>query len=168
MKKRIILIDGMAGAGKTTVAALVAKKFPRTAIIGMDRIKTFVSDFERGFRDNSIARKVVLEMTKKYLELGLSVIIEHPFRTEDEIKVYEKLALKYKTSCYKFQLFTTPDIALKRITQRQKELERKVPQKRIKRNISFYRERSRLGFEVIDTTDIIATKVANIILNIIK
>ena len=60
----ILLLDGMTGAGKTTVSNTLAKKIPRIATFGLDTVKLLISDFERGDRDNNIGRDVVLAMTK--------------------------------------------------------------------------------------------------------
>jgi hypothetical protein len=46
MKKFLLLLDGMTGAGKTATSDILSEKLTRTAIISMDKIKTFVSDFE--------------------------------------------------------------------------------------------------------------------------
>ncbi|MCD4760486.1 ATP-binding protein [bacterium] len=168
MKKFLLLLDGMTGAGKTTISKLLAKQLPRTAIIGMDKIKRLISDFERCPKDNAIAKKIIFEMTKKYLDLGLAVIVEQPLKSVNEINTYEKLAKKYSLPCYKFQLFTNSDTALNRVINRQKDWEIKVPEERIKHNISFYQDRSKLGFEVIDTSDLKPEEVAKIILDKIK
>jgi len=165
MKQFLILLDGMTGAGKTTTSNLLSDQLPRTAIVGMDKIKRFVSDFERGTRDNAIARDVTFEMAKKYLDLGLSVIVDQPFKSIDEISIYEDLSSEYSIPCHKFQLFTNPDVALERVTERQKEWEIKVPEERIRRNISLYKEKSDLGFEVIDTTNIKPEMVVKTILD---
>ena len=72
----LLIIDGMTGAGKTTVSKSLSENIPRVAIIGMDKVKRFISDFERCERDNKIARDIVFEMTKKYLDNNISVIVE--------------------------------------------------------------------------------------------
>lgn len=72
----LLIIDGMTGAGKTTTTRLLADSIPRLAVVGMDKIKKFISDFERGERDNLIARDVTFEMTRSYLEHNISVVIE--------------------------------------------------------------------------------------------
>ncbi len=96
MKQKLILLDGMSGAGKTTLSNSLSKELLRTAIIGFDKIKKFISDFERGARDNQIAREVTMVMAEKYLNLGLSVIVENPFKTEEEIDFYTTLAQERK------------------------------------------------------------------------
>ena len=158
----------MTGSGKTTIARLLAKKLPRTAVIGMDKVKRYISDFERGERDNTIARDVVFEMTKTYFEHNISVIVEQPFKNNEEIKKYERLAVKYKLNCYKFQLFSSPEIAYARVVNRQQDLKDKCPKERIKRNISLFKKNNNMGFVVIDTSNLGEKKVSNLIFKEIK
>jgi predicted kinase len=165
MKQFLLLMDGMSGGGKTTVTKLLADKSPRTAIVGFDKIKKFVSDFERGPRDNQIAREVTMVMAEKYLDLGLSVIVEHPFKTEEEIDFYTKIADEREMPCYKFQLHADPDIALQRVVARTKKNNGDLTEERAKRNISLFQPRQHLGFKVIDTTNVEPQKIAEIILN---
>lgn len=162
----LLLIDGMTGAGKTTVSGLLSKEIPRLAVIGMDRVKRFISDFERWERDNWIAKDVVFEMTKKYLDYDISVIVEQPFKTYEELKRYEEISAKYKVPLYKVQLFTSPEIALNRVLNRQKNLEFKISEERIKRNIAYFEKKDN-GFLVIDTSDITSEEVKKMILKIL-
>lgn len=164
MKKFILLLDGMTGAGKTTTSGLLAKELPRVAIVGMDKIKKFVSDFERGVRDNLIARDVTFVMTEKYLDLGLSVIVEQPFRSVEEVEKYEKLAKSYNIPCYKYQLHAHPDIAFQRVIMRTKQNGGDLPQERVKHNISLFTPRDHIGFTVVDTTDCAIEYAANLII----
>jgi thymidylate kinase len=165
MKQTLILLDGMMGAGKTTTTNILSEQLSRTAIIGMDKVKRFVSDFERNERDNGIAREVVIAMTKKYLELGLSVIVDQPFKSAGEIKTYEDMASDVSVPCYKFQLYTKPEIAFERIVLRQESQKSKVSEERIRRNLSLYEDRVNLGFKTIDTTDKEPQEVVNTILD---
>src|SRR3989344_2331571 len=167
-KQFLMLIDGMTGAGKTTTTKLLSQHLPRTAIIGMDKIKKFISDFERGERDNSIARDITVAMAKKYIGYGLSVIVEQAFRNEDDVKPYEELAKRSSLSCYKFQLFASPEIAYGRVMLRQKDLEDKVPEERVQRNISLFKKKDALGFTVIDTSSLEADAASKLILEQIK
>ncbi len=164
MKQFVLLLDGMTGAGKTTTTNYLVKELPRTAIIGMDKVKRFITDFERGERDNMIARNIVLEMTKKYLELGVSVIVDQSFINEAEVQQYEEISRYFLVNLYKFQLFTTPTIAYERVMNRQKDLDDKVPEDRVKRNISLFKTRGDLGFAVVDTSNMSKESSAKLIL----
>ena len=55
----LLLLDGMTGSGKTTVSKKLAERIPRLATIGLDKVKLFISDFERGDRDNNIGRDLI-------------------------------------------------------------------------------------------------------------
>jgi predicted ABC-type ATPase len=160
----LLIIDGMTGAGKTTTARLLADSIPRLAVVGMDKIKKFISDFERGERDNLIARDVTFEMTRSYLEHNISVVIEQPFRSESEINKYDDLAKEYSIPIYKFQLVVNPELAFERVVNRQKDSETKNPEDRIKRNISLFENREHLGFRLVDTSNLLNDEAAKIIL----
>ena len=166
-KQFILIIDWMTGAGKTTVSGLLSKEIPRLAVVGMDKVKRFISDFERWERDNKIAKDVVFEMAKKYLDYDISVIVEQPFKTYEELKRYEEISEKYKVPLYKIQLFTSPEIALNRVLNRQKNLEFKISEERIKRNIDFFEKKENKDFTVIDTSLISSEDVKEMVLEVI-
>ncbi|MFA5994292.1 MAG: AAA family ATPase [Parcubacteria group bacterium] len=164
----LLIIDGMTGVGKTTTSKILAEKITRMAIIGMDKVKRFISDFERGQRDNQIARDVVFVMAEKYFDHGISVIVEQPFRSDEDLKKFEDLARRCSFPVYKVQLFTTPETALKRIQNRQANLEDKLTEERISRNIGLFENRAHNGFVVVDTSNISSLEVANKIMDILN
>jgi predicted kinase len=92
---------------------------------------------------------VIFAMVKTYLDLGISLIIEHPMDS-DEVSRYENLANELGIHISKVQLYTTPELAYQRITERQKDKEDKVPEDRILRNIGLFEKKD--GFVQIDTT----------------
>jgi len=108
----------------------------------MDKVKRFISDFERGERDNTIAKKIIATMTETYIKENISVIIEQSFKNDEEVKIYKQIARTYNLPLYKIQVFCQPEIAFKRILERQKEREIKVPIERIKRNISLFKDKT--------------------------
>src|SRR4051812_7530881 len=78
-QKRVIIIDGPMGSGKSTVGALVSAKLKRSAFVNEDKIKWFISDFKRGKKDNAIVRAVLIEMCKEYLKQDISLVIGQGF-----------------------------------------------------------------------------------------
>lgn len=164
----LLIIDGMTGAGKTTSSMLLAEKIPRVAIIGMDKVKRFISDFERGERDNQIARDIVFTMTEKYFEHGISVIVEQPFKSDEELKKFEDLVKKYSFSLHKIQLFTSPELAFERVQNRQASRKNKNSEERIRRNIGLFENKAHKGFTVIDTSNISSFEVVNKIMEVLN
>lgn len=155
----------MTGAGKTTTAKLLKEKLPRTAVLSMDAIKWSLSNFERGERDNAITRDVLFAMATVYIDHGISVIIDQPFKTVEEIERFEVLASENSIPCCKFQLKTEPEHALKRVMDRTAQKGGDLPQARVERNISLYTSRTSNGFYEIDTTNKEPREVLEIIEN---
>jgi len=163
----ILLLSGMTGAGKTTTTKLLKTKLERTAIIGFDKVKWFLSDFERGLHDNGIAKDIVESMARTYIKHDLSVVIEHPL-TQEELDRYENLAKELNLPLYKVQLYTTPEEAFKRVIKRQRDIENKVPEERILRNISLFKSREDEGFTTINTTDTSTEEIVKVILGMVN
>lgn len=168
-KKFLIIIDGPMGSGKTTVSALLHKKLKRTAHIGLDRIKWFISDFKRAPKDNDIVRSVVSVMTKEYLKQGISVIIEQGMRKE-RIDALKKVAKQSHARFLAYQLTAPKAVLLKRVHQRPHLSNRpKVTPARIERNWKAYLKSHKKPIAtLIDVEKLTAKQVANRILKDLK
>ncbi len=166
MNRFVIVIDGPMGAGKTTVAAMLHKKLKRTAHIGLDRIKWFISDFKRVPKDNEIVRSVVTAMAEEYLKQGISVIIEQGMRKE-RIDALKKIAGKHHARFLAYQLTGPKAVLIGRVHQRPHLSNRpKVTDARIERNWrAYWKSHKESVATLIDTEKITARKVANRILD---
>ncbi len=147
----LLLLDGMTGSGKTTTSNKLAEKIPRLATIGLDKVKLFINDFERGDRDNNIGRNIIAEMTKIYLANSISVVIDQPIRSS-EISLYEDIAKEYSVPIYKIQMFADTEVVFSRIVERMKSWETPTPEEQVRTNISFFKSKKDNGFYQIDTT----------------
>lgn len=163
----LLLLDGMTGSGKTTTSKLLAQKIPRLATIGLDKVKLFISDFERGDRDNNIGRNIIVEMTKIYLTNNISVVIDQPIKS-DEVSMYENIAKKYSVPIYKIQMFANPEVAFKRITERMKSWDKPTSEEQVHKNIAFFKSKKDSDFHQIDTTTKSVDEVVNEVSNIIS
>ncbi len=128
----LLFLDGMTGAGKSTTAALLAKQIPRLATIGIDNVKLLISDFERGDRDNNIAREIIFAMTKIYFDHNISVVVDQACDNEER-KAYEELAEKYSIPVYKIQLFTSSETAFSRIVERMKSWKNPTSEEQVRK-----------------------------------
>jgi predicted kinase len=164
-KKFIIIIDGPMGSGKTTVATILHKKLKRTAHIGLDRIKWFISDFKRIPEDNEIIRSVVVAMTKEYLKQGISVIVEQGMRKE-RIETLKKIAMQNDAHFLAYQLTASKSVLFERVHQRPHLSNRpKVTKARIERNYKAYLKSHKKPIAtLIDVENVTAQQVANRIL----
>ena len=82
MKKFLILIDGPMGSGKTTTSKLVNARLPDTARIALPDVKRLVPNFRENDKTLAVVRDVVQAMMEKYLEHGISVIVEQITSTD--------------------------------------------------------------------------------------
>lgn len=139
-KQKIIVIDGPTGAGKTTTADLLKPKLEKTAIVGLDRIKWFLSVCSRTKRCNQMTADIILAMCKRYIEHGASLLLEQSFRSPQIIEPYLKLAKKKGIVLYLYELTAPENVLLKRVKSRPKPkfAKKKLPIKRVKANINCY------------------------------
>ena len=156
------------GSGKTTVAALLHKKLKRTALLGLDRIKWFISDFKKIPADNEIVRDVVAMMAKEYLKHGINVMVEQGMR-EDAINALKKIAQKGGARCFIYQLEAPKQLLLKRIHQRPRlKGKPKISSARIERNYKAHTEHKYNGAIIMDAEKFTAQQIANQIMRDLK
>ncbi len=162
----MIIIEGPMGAGKTTVAEILHKKLPRTALLGLDRIKFFLSDFKRGKEDNILSFHVVYSMMETYLKEGCNILYPQGFWKRKMVDKYLDLAQKYNTDVYFYQLEAPREILMDRIKNRRKSVNLpELTEGRAERNLTTWEEnRYELG-KNIDTTKFSVDEIVDIILS---
>ena len=172
MKKRnnFIIIDGPMGAGKSTVAALLHHKLKRTAMVGNDRIKWFVSDYNRSKKDTDVTRKVLLAMCEEYLRNGVSILMPQGFLHSKALKLFTGLAKKMHCDLHLYRLQAPRHLLLKRILERGKAAEARthIPKTRILRNLRLHAKHEYEGATLIDTSTMTPQQVANLIIKDLK
>ena len=170
MKPFFIIIDGSMGSGKTTVAGLIHKKLPRTALVGTDLIKWFVSDFERTKRDNDITRNVLVAMCAEYLKNGVSILLAQGFLQSANRAPYIKLAKRLNVRLLEYRLEAPHEVLLQRLENRPKPVQTKtsVSKSRILENLRLHAQHRYSGAMNIDTSKMSAKTVADTILKDVR
>ena len=99
-KKRLVLLAGYPGTGKTYLSDLIQEKSANYTLVSQDTIKEAIYD-RYGFDDEEEKEKLVsLSREVYYLEIenkmreGYDIISDYPF-SDKQKKVFSRLALKY-------------------------------------------------------------------------
>lgn len=166
MQKFLIIIDGPMGAGKTTIGRLIHQQLPRTAILSTDAIKFFISDFERGDRDNAITATVLMQMCREYVKQGINILLPQAFWKKEYLDPYLKLAEENDLKVFIYQLEGSKELLLNRIHNRPKPALAKAPvsEERILENLKKWEDnRYDLG-KVFNVDELSSEQIAEIIL----
>lgn len=165
-----IIIDGPMGAGKSTIAAMLHPKLKRTAMIGNDRIKWFVSDYNRKKKDTDITRKVVLAMCGAYLENGVSILMPQSFLHSKSLKLFVDLAKRKRCRLLIYRLEAPRHVLLDRVAKRPRaaEARSRLSKTRIHRNLRLHAQHQYEGATFIDTSVMSPQQAVNKILKDLK
>lgn len=142
MSNFIIILDGPMGAGKSTVGALLHSRLRRTALVHLDKIKWFISDFRRSKKDNAITKAVLMKMWEEYLRQGINLIIPQGFGKKIRpLTPVLRLSTKWGARVYLYHLNASKEILLRRIQGRPTPGMARTPiaQSRVQKNIRTWR-----------------------------
>ncbi len=117
----LILVDGPMGSGKTTTTKLLNQKLPDTARVALPDIKRLVPNFKENKETLTVIREVMKVMIDKYLEHGVSVIVEQITKAEG-VEILKNIAEKHGAKFYAYRLTAPKDIRLNRVHERTKEM----------------------------------------------
>lgn len=153
------------GAGKSTLSALLIPKLPRTGLLGIDKIKWFLSDFERTDADNAIIGKVMLAMAKAFLEQDCNVLIDQAFWKIEYVQPFIDLANERGAKLHFYQLEAPVEVLRERIKNRPIKPGRPpYPEGRVENNLKLWGgNRYELG-QTFDTSKVSLESIADIIL----
>lgn len=169
----LILIDGPMGSGKTTTSKLLNQKLPDTARIALPDIKRFIPNYKENEETLSVIREVMRVMIDKYLELGVSVVVEKITKVEGA-RLLHDIADKYGAKFYAFRLSAPRELRLRRVQDRTKEMMgvTELPESKIHElngyfepNELFYLDNHLDTAETIETGDRSPEQVVELIVN---
>ena len=129
--KKLIIISGISGTGKTTLAKKMYQKLENSTLISLDILAENIYDI-MGFKDKSQKKSLRLIYRKVYkmlIEEAMKrddevVIVEYPFKKE-WITFFEKMISKYNYQVYTMHLFAKDfETIWKRLNIRESSIER--------------------------------------------
>ena len=116
---KLILLNGFAGNGKSTIGKLYADKHPLSLNIEGDVLISMIGKWKKYYKK---ARKTIFPLTKSiaktYLELGYDVIIPYLLKDPQEAEGFEKLAQKASARFYEIQLYMNKNDAINTLLKR--------------------------------------------------
>lgn len=80
--KRIIVLDGAKGAGKSTTSKLLRDKLKDFAFMSMDGMRYLISGSTTNDYYNNLAFESIVKLTKFYLSMNISVVIDSGLKSE--------------------------------------------------------------------------------------
>jgi predicted kinase len=168
----LILVDGPMGSGKTTTTKLLNQKLPNAARVARADIKRLIPNYKENEEALSVTRDVMHVMIDKYLERGVSVIVELITKT-DGAEAVLGIAHKYGATFNAFRLTAPADLRLARVHERTREMMaiNELPQSKIDELAGYFESDEKFFIdnpldvaETIDTQSMTAEQVANAII----
>lgn len=168
----LILIDGPMGSGKTTTSKLLNQNMPDTARVALPDIKRLIPNYGENKETLHVIREVMKAMVDKYLEHGVSVVLEQISKA-DSVAVLQEIADKHNANFYPYRLTAPKDLRWERVQERTRDMMDvdALPEEKIKTlegffepNHQFYLYNPIEQAETIDTSDNKPEEVADLIL----
>lgn len=118
-RSKVIVLNGFAGSGKTTIARMYVNNHPLAMIIEGDELIVNIGDW---LNQKKKARELVFALTKEMLKtavkLGHDVIIPYLSVNAKEVAELENIAINNGSRFYEFYLATDKEHAIQRLLDR--------------------------------------------------
>ena len=109
IKTFIIFVDGPMGSGKTTTSKLLNSELPDTARIAFPDIKRLIPNYKENEKTIPIIKDVMVAMIDKYLEHGVSVVVEQITKQEG-IEKLKQIADKHEATFLAYRMSAPKDV----------------------------------------------------------
>lgn len=162
---KFIMLNGMSGAGKSTVARTLHEYLPLSVMVPNYYVRMMISGY-KDYRKESgeMMFKLTEGLLEKGLELGSNVIVDQKthdnFEGESVVDDYIKIAKEKGAEVYEIILMVEKDEAEKRIRDRGFTSKSLLNEDNVKRNVDKFYENMKKFIEsrnnpiIIDTTNL--------------
>jgi adenylylsulfate kinase-like enzyme len=118
-RSKVILLNGFAGSGKTTISKMYIDNHPLSMVIEGDELIVNIGDW---LNREDQARDLVFNITKEILKVaiksGSDVILPYLVTNAEQINELEQIAMSEGSQFYEFCLITDKDSAIQRLMHR--------------------------------------------------
>lgn len=116
---KLILLNGFAGNGKSTIGKRYIKEHPLALMIEGDEIIVNLGDW---LANENEARKIIFELTKSlidtHLRLGYDVILPYLVTNKNHVNAFREIANKHDAKFYNFLLHNEKPTAIRNLLKR--------------------------------------------------
>jgi len=121
IKPFLIFVDGPMGSGKTTTTKLLNTELPNTARIAFPDIKRLIPNYKENEKTIPVIKDVMAVMIDKYLEHGVSVVVEQITKQEG-IEKLKQIADKYEANFFAYRMSASKEERWKRVKERTRQM----------------------------------------------
>ncbi|MFE6646440.1 AAA family ATPase [Nocardioides sp. NPDC057772] len=116
---RLILLNGLPGVGKSTIARRYAAEHPGTLLCDIDALRTFIGGWREDFEGSgALIRPAALGMITGYLRDSGDVVLPQLLSRVSELEKFERAALEAGADFVEVVLTADADDAVRRFHRR--------------------------------------------------
>ena len=119
---RLVLVNGVPGAGKTTVARRVVDELPLALLLDVDAVRTTLGQWDRDESSRLLARQLATAMADAHLVTGHDVVISQYVGRLSFVEGLETLAGRSGATFVECLLDVPPEVAIARFRARRAHL----------------------------------------------
>jgi len=117
----LIFVDGPMGSGKTTTTKLLNSELPDTARVAFPDIKRLIPNYGENSKTIPIIKDVMAVMIDKYLECGVSVVVEQVSK-QDGIEKLKQIAEKRNAPFFAYRMTAAKATRWERVKERTRQM----------------------------------------------
>ena len=119
---RLVLVNGLPGAGKSTVARRVVEELPLALLLDIDVLRTMVGQWEHDPGSRLVARDLAVVLTQVHLGAGHDVVIPQHLGRLAFVEGLESIAGRSGATFVECVLDVDPEVAVARFRDRRAHL----------------------------------------------
>jgi predicted kinase len=149
--KRIIIVNGPSGVGKSTISNILSREVKRGVHIDVDILRHLVANYRLTHEQVHLAYRNAASLANNFLDAGYTVIVDGVFPTGHDLRGFCQMLKAQRIRVYVYTLSGKLPVLLQREAMKVGSHSRRLKVKELYQKME--KEADRLGVK-IDTTDL--------------